>query len=350
MKVLVTGATGFIGSHLVDRLLERGDDVTAFVRPTTDSTRLTAKGVRVITGDVRNQLEVGNAVDGSEIVYHLARAKGHGARPMSEVQAVNIDGASNIARAATRAAVGRIVYASSVTVYGSRAGANPVVENSVLSPESAYARSKAEAEAALGEHAKVPFVIARITEVLGPGCRSWIPLLRSVARRRLRLIGQGKTRHHPADVSDIVDGLILCGTMPVTSGRTYNLAGPEAITIADMVRAMAAALNAGVDLPPFVPARPIELYLWLNRIAGRVAGVKLPRVESIVFLTSDRVLDISRARTELGYAPRVTVSQAISRTVEWGTSEGLLSASQQRQNRVQNRGHSGIDSNEQETI
>lgn len=344
--MLVTGAAGFIGSHLVDRLLERGDAVTAFVRPTTDSTRLTAKGVRVITGDIRNSHEIGNAVDGSEIVYHLARAKGHGARPMSEVQAVNIDGTSNIARAATSAAVGRIVYASSAAVYGSRPGGNPVVENSILKPDSAYGRSKAEAEAALGKHARVPFVIARITEVLGPGCKSWIPLLRSVAARRLRLIGQGKGRHHPADVSDIVDGLILCGTMPLTSGRTYNLAGPEVITIADMVRSIAAALQVEADLPRFVPARPIELYLWLNRMAGRVAGMKLPRVESIAFLTSDRVLDISRARTELGYAPRVAVSQAISRTVEWGTSEGLLSASQQRQNRVQNRGHSGVDSNE----
>jgi len=342
----VTGATGFIGSHLVDRLLERGDDVTAFVRPTSDSSHLAAKGVRLITGDVRNRREVGNAVDGSEIVYHLARAKGHGARPMSEVQAVNIGGTSNIARAATSAAVGRVVYASSAAVYGSRPAANPVAENRILNPESAYGRSKADAEAALAEHARVPFVIARITEVLGPGCRSWLPLLRSVAAGRLRLIGQGKGRHHPADVSDIVDGLILCGTMPVTPGRAYNLAGPAAINIADMVRAIAAALRAGPDLPRFVPALPVELYLWLNRIAGRVAGVKLPRVESIVFLTGDRVLDISRARTELGFAPRFTVSHAISRTVEWGTSEGLLSASQQRQNRVQNRGHSGVDSNE----
>jgi nucleoside-diphosphate-sugar epimerase len=346
LKVLVTGATGFIGSHLVDRLLERGDEVAAFVRPTTDSTHLTAKGVRVISGDVRDQREVHDAVDGSETVYHLARAKGHGAHPMSEVQAVNIDGTANIARAATSAAAGRLVYASSAAVYGSRRGPNPVVENSVLNPESAYGRSKAQAEDALAEHAQVPFVIARITEVLGPGCRSWLPLMRSVAARRLRLIGQGEGLHHPADVSDIVDGLIRCGTMPVTPGRPYNLAGPEAITMADMLRYIADALQVETDLPRFVPARPIELYLWLNRIAGRIARVKLPRVESIVFLTSDRVLDISRARKELGYAPRVTVSEAISRTVEWGTSEGLLSASQQRQNRVQNRGHSGVDSNE----
>ncbi|MDP9177249.1 MAG: NAD(P)-dependent oxidoreductase [Gemmatimonadota bacterium] len=322
--MLVTGATGFIGSHLIDRLLERGDEVTAFARPTADSSYLAAKGVQVITGDVRSQREVGNAVGGSEIVYHLARAKGHGARSMAEVQAVNIDGTSNIARAATRAGAERIVYASSAAVYGSRPGPEAVGENSILNPDSAYSRSKAEAEAALREHAQVAFVIARITAVLGPGCRSWMPIFRSVAARRLRLIGQGKTRHHPADVADIVDGLILCGTMPLTSGRTYNLAGPEAITIADMVRAIAAALHAEVDLPRFIPAGPIELYLWLNRIAGRVAGVKLPRVDSIAFLTSDRVLDISRARTELGYVPRITVSQAITRTAERGRSEGLL--------------------------
>lgn len=322
--MLVTGGTGFIGSHLIDRLLERGDAVTALTRPTADSRGLALKGVRVITGDVRDEREVENAVHGSEIVYHLARAKGHGARPMSEVRAVNIDGTSNIARAASRAGAERIVYASSAAVYGSRSRPKPVAEDDVLHPDSPYARSKAEAEATLREHARVPFVIARITAVLGPGCKSWLPIFRSVAARRLRLVGGGKTRHHPADVSDIVDGLVLCGTLPRAGGRSYNLAGPEAISIADMMRAIASELHMTGHLPRSVPTGPVELYLWLNRIADRVAGLKLPRVESIAFLTSDRVLDISRARTELGYVPRFGVSKAITRTAEWGRSEGLL--------------------------
>jgi len=323
LKVLVTGATGFIGSLLIDRLLESGDEVTAFARPTADASPLERKGVRVITGDVRDEREVESAVNGSKIVYHLARAKGHGTRPMSEVKAVNIDGTSNVARAATRAGVQRIVYASSVAVYGSRPKQMPVSEDDALNPDSPYARSKAEAEAALREHARVPFVIARITSVLGPGCLSWLPIFQSVAAGKLRLVGSGTNRHHPADVSDIVDGLILCGTVGA-SGKAYNLAGPEPITISDLRRAIASEVHSGVTSPRSVPAAPIELYLWVNRVAERLVGVKLPRVESIVFLTSDRVLDISRARTELRYNPRIGVRKAITRTADWGRSKGLL--------------------------
>lgn len=255
--MLVTGATGFIGSLLIDRLIERGDEVTAFARPTADASHLERKGVRVITGDVRNEREVESAVHGSGIVYHLARAKGHGARPISEVKAVNIDGTSNVVRAATRAGVQRIVYASSIAVYGSRPTRIPVSEDDPLNPDSPYARSKAEAEAAVRAHAHIPFVIARITSVLGPHCRSWLPIFRSVAAGQLRLVGSGTNQHHPADVSDIVDGLILCGTVGA-SGKTYNLAGPEPITIAELRRAIASEVHSGVTSPRSVPAAPIE--------------------------------------------------------------------------------------------
>ena len=323
MKALVTGATGFIGSHLIDRLLERGDEVAALARPTADASPLERKGVRVITGDVRNEREVERAVNGSEIVYHLARAKGHGAHPMSEVRAVNTDGTSNVARAATRAGAQRIVYASSVAVYGSRPKRLRVLEDDPLNPDSPYARSKADAEAALHEYARVPFVIARITSVLGPGCRSWLPIFKSIAAGKLRLVGGGTCRQHPADVSDIVDGLILCATVGV-SGKAYNLAGPEVVTVAELRQAIASELHSGVASPRSVPAAPIELYLWMSRAADRLVGVKLPRVESIVFLTSNRVLDLSRAGKELGYNPRIGVRAAISRTAEWGRSNGLL--------------------------
>ena len=323
MKVLVTGATGFIGSLLIDRLLERGDEVTAFARPTADTHMLEQKGARVVSGDICDERAVESAVLGADIVYHLARAKGHGVRPLSEVKAVNVDGTSNLARAATRAGVQRIVHASSVAVYGSRPKRNPVSEDDPLDPDSPYARSKADGEAALREHARVPFVIARITAVLGPRCLSWLPIFRSVASGQLRLVGRGTNQHHPADVSDIVDGLILCATEGGT-GKAYNLAGPEPISIAELTRAIAAELHSRARFPRSVPAVPIEMYLWMNRVADRVLGVKLPRAESIVFLTSNRVLDNSRARTDLGYQPRIGARKAITRTAEWGRSKGLL--------------------------
>jgi UDP-glucose 4-epimerase len=197
------------------------------------------------------------------------------------------------------------------------------LEDDALNPDSPYARSKADAEAALREHARVPFVIARITSVLGPRCRSWLPIFKSVAAGRLRLVGSGAARQHPADVSDIVDGLILCGTEGA-SGKAYNLAGPEVIAIAGLRQAIASELNSGIASPRSVPAAAVEMYLWMNRAAERLVGVKLPRVESIVFLTSDRVLDLTSAGEELGYNPRIGVRDAITRTAEWGRSKGLL--------------------------
>jgi nucleoside-diphosphate-sugar epimerase len=323
LKVLVTGATGFIGSHLVDRLLANGEEVTALVRSSADSGKLTERGVRISTGDVRDERAVERAVAGAEVVYHLARAKAHGARPMSEVQAVNIDGTSNVARAGSRSGISRIVYASSAAVYGSRVGPQPVSEDTVLHPDSPYARSKAVSEERLHQHARVPVVIARITSVLGPGGKSWLQVFRSVAHHRLRLVGSGKNRHHPADVSEIVDGLVLCGTMPHASG-VYNLAGPEHVAIRDMVTMIASELEVDADIPRPVPAGPVEVYLWASRIVDRIAGLRLPRVDSVRFLTSDRTLDLARATTELGYNPRIGVRGMIARTAQWGRKERLL--------------------------
>lgn len=320
---MVTGATGFIGSHLVDRLLADGEEVTAFVRPTTDSTGLARKGVRVVTGDVRDAREVERAIKGAEIVYHLARAKAHGARPMSEVRAVNIDGTFNVARAASRNGISRIVHASSVAVYGSRTGAKPITEDATLHPDTPYARSKLAGEEML-RHATVPVVIARITAVMGRGARSWLSMFRSIGAHKLRLVGAGVNRHHPADVSDIVDGLVLCGTTPDAASRVYNLAGPESVRIGDIVKTIAAELHANGEVPSPVPAAPIEVYLWVNRLADRIAGLRLPRVDSVLFLTSDRVLDLTRAADDLGYKPKVAVREMVARTAEWGRSEGLI--------------------------
>jgi len=324
LKALVTGATGFIGSHLVDRLLADGEEVTALVRPPADPRELSRKNVRVVTGDIRVESEVEQAVRGAEIVYHLARAKAHGVRPMSEVRAVNIDGTSNVARAASRSGVSRIVYASSAAVYGSRAGPRAVAEDTSLRPDSPYARSKAASEETLRRNARVPVVIARITAVMGPRGKSWLPIFRSISACRLRLIGSGTGHHHPADVSDIVDGLVLCGKVPHAADGVYNLAGPQPVAIGNMMKIIASELNGEAELPRSVPAAPIEVYLWVSRLADRAAGLKLPRVDGVLFLTSDRVLDLARATAELGYSPSINVREMVARTAQWGRSEGLL--------------------------
>lgn len=321
MRVAITGATGFIGKHLASRLTEAGHRVTVLVRRPGAIPDLRLHGISAVRGDVGDESSLNNLMAGAEIVFHLARAKAHGTRP-KEAFTVNVDGTRAAARAAMRAGARRFVYASSSAVYGSRPGL--VSETSPVNPDAAYARSKARAESVVAAECGSAGVIARITAVMGPGCRSWIPLFKSAAGGTLRLVGDGSNKHHPADVSDIVDGLMRCGFTAGAAGRTYNLAGPEPLTIFELRRVMTdAAADGPVEQPRPYSASLLSFYYHAGRILDSTLGLRVPLIESVSFLTANRVLDLARAKEELGYSPKVGVASAVKRTTEWLRSQGL---------------------------
>ena len=138
MKILVTGATGFIGSHLIERLIEGGHSVTALIRPTSDSNSFISRGIQTVAGDVADPETVSIAVNEADAVVNLARAKAHGRRPHSALTSVNVEGARNVARAAQRAGA-KLVHASSTAVYGSRLENLNADETASLKPDSIYA-------------------------------------------------------------------------------------------------------------------------------------------------------------------------------------------------------------------
>jgi nucleoside-diphosphate-sugar epimerase len=279
-------------------------------------------GISAVRGDVGDATALENLMAGAEVVFHLARAKAPGTRP-KDAFIVNVDGTRAAARAAMRAGVGRFVHASSSAVYGSRPGL--VSETSPVAPDAAYARSKVQAESVVAAECGSAGVIARITAVMGPGCRSWIPLFKSAASGTLRLVGDGSNKHHPADVSDIVDGLIRCGFTNGAGGRTYNLAGPEHLPISELRRIMTeAAADGPVEQPPPYSAKLLNLYYHTGRIMDARFGLRVPLMESVSFLTADRVLDLTRAIDELGYVPKVRIVAAVKRTAEWMRGENLL--------------------------
>jgi nucleoside-diphosphate-sugar epimerase len=330
VRVTVTGGAGFIGGHLVDRLLAEGHQVTVLVRSPSAIPAIRQKGAVAVRGDVTDPASLGPAMTGCEILFNLARARPHGSRPRTVFE-VNAGGATNVARAAARAGVGRLVQASSSAVYGSRCGL--VDETAPLRTDSAYARSKKQAEEAVRrECGQVATVCARITAVLGPRCRSWLHLFRSARAGRLRLVGDGSNMHHPADVSDIVDGLMLCAFMPAAAGGIYNLAGPEPVSIAALRAIMADASGVSGAAPTrrknrepvSYPRALLDLYYHAGRLSDSMVGLRPPLFESVSFLMADRVLDISKAKRELGYAPRISVMEGARRTADWYSREGLL--------------------------
>lgn len=327
MNVLMTGATGFIGSHLIERLLCEGYRVKALVRPETDSSWLAARDVEVVRGDVRDAHAVDRAAKGSHIIYHLAARTSHGNQPVTETYPVNIEGTANVARAALKAGVARFVLASTTGVYGPVKNRS-ISESTEVRPYSAYTVSKVQAERlVLSHHAShsLPVVVARMTSVFGTGYKSWLGLFQAIAAGRFRMIGSGNNYRHPAEVSDIIEGLFLCGTVKGIEGKTYILAGNEPIRLHDMIQTIREEL-AAPTLPRPLPAWPLRLYKHFNEAFRICGGERLPKFDRVRFFLTDEIFDLSRARRDLAYAPKVGLKEAIHRTAEWYRQQGYLSA------------------------
>ena len=322
MRVAVTGASGFIGSHLIDRLLAERHQVTALVRDPAVGRSLAQRGIAVVVGEIGDSDAVHKTLNQSEVVFNLARAKAHGRHPRMVVTAVNVVGARNVARTAERCGA-RLIHASSTAIYGSRLAALPSSEDTAPRPDSTYARSKLEGEDAVRtECARA--TILRISAVLGSRCESWLPLFRSAAGGTLRLAGEGTNLHHPVDVEDVVDAMMLSATVPSARGRTYNIAGPAPLEIRRLVELMSLQSGSSMRRRRPVPRVAVDIYLALGKFGESSFGVRLPRFESVLFLTGNRSFDISRARRELGFTPRTNIETAVKRTAEYYRAAGKL--------------------------
>jgi nucleoside-diphosphate-sugar epimerase len=167
-------------------------------------------------------------------------------------------------------------------------------------------------------------VIARPTGIYGPGDRRLLKLFRGVARRRFVVLGSGRIYYHLTYIDDLVEGFRLCGEVPAAAGRTYILAGGEVTTLNELVEIV--ATQAGVRPPR------MHLPVWPFWAAGAACeavcaplGLEPPLYRRRVdFFTKSRAFDISRARTELGFAPQVGLHEGIRRTLDWYKREGWI--------------------------
>jgi len=327
VRALVTGATGFTGGHLARSLVARGDTVSALVRTASaDAEALARSGVTLARGDLRDPAAVAAAADGVDVVYHIAAIYRQAGLPDETYRAVNATAVRNIVEAAARGGAKRVVHCSTVGVHGD-VEHPPANEDAPLRPGDVYQVTKLEGEQLAREAAArvgVEVTIARPTGIYGPGDRRLLRLFRGVARRRWVTLGAGKIYYHLTFIDDLIDGLHLCGVHPAAANRTYILAGGEVTTLNELVALVAE--GAGV------PAPTRHLPVWPFLAAGAVCetvcrpfGIEPPIYRRRVdFFTKSRAFDITRARTEIGYAPRVGLREGIRRTLDWYREHGWI--------------------------
>jgi len=330
VNVLVTGATGFTGGHLAQHLIGHGDTVRALVRPQSrdrfDRSALPARGVIAYEGDLIDAGSLGRAMEGVDVVYHIAATYREAGQPDSAYRAINVDGTRNLLEVARAFEVRRVVHCSTGGVHG-HIEHPPANEDAPFNPGDVYQETKLAAEQLAREFGAandIDVVVARPIGIYGPGDTRFLKMFRGVARRRFPMIGNGQAFYHLTYIDDLVEGFRLCGTVPSAKGRTYILAGPRYTTLEQLVHLVAKELNVA---PPKVhfPVWPF----WTAGLLCELVCVPL-RIEPPIyrrrvdFYTKSRAFDTTRAKTELGFAPQVDLEDGIKRTANWYRSEGWL--------------------------
>jgi len=310
VRILVTGATGFIGAALARWLCRRGDAVRALVRATSHTAPLQALGVELFPGDLADGDRLRAAVEGCELVFHLAGAvKALRARDFFPA---NADGTRRLAEACARASrPPRLIYVSSLAAAGPAGPGRPRREEDDPGPVSAYGLSKLAGEQALRALAdRVEASIVRPPVVYGPGDREFVSRLEGMVRRRVVLqAGLGERRYSLVHVEDLCQGLLAVAVRgrrvgPGGSEGIYFLDDGEEHTWTEIARDACAILGRRAT------NLSVPIFLAVAAAAGAALGSALTRRPSI--LSFDKLRELrqaawtcssERARRELGYLP-----------------------------------------------
>jgi nucleoside-diphosphate-sugar epimerase len=323
-RVLLTGATGFIGGSLARRLLAGGVALRTLVRDRDDrALDLEQAGAELVLGDLAMGMDSELAA-GIDIVVHAAAWVGTEG-DAERVRAINVEGTRRILSVAKAAGVERIVHVSSCAVYGSpqRDG---IDESAALRRRGVvYHDSKVEAdELALDAAAAgAPIVIARPSQVYGPGSREFtVRPVTAIRAGRALLIDGGRHRCKLVYIDDAVDGLIACMAVQGIEGEAFNLTAPP-VSWRELFEGYGNML--GSPRIRSVPRSVAWMLAWVAELAGRARGGKPPITREIVAaLTSDSSFSAAKAAERLGWQARVDLDEGLRRTEPWLRAQGLL--------------------------
>lgn len=325
MKVLVTGGSGFLGSWVCERLVERGDAVRALVRKSSNRKFLQSlSGVELCEGGVEEAGAVDKAIEGVDAVVHCAGLVK--ARNEDEFKTTNVEGTRNIADSSRKHRVKRLVLVSSLEASGPSQDGRPVPHEQER-PITAYGRSKLEGEkVALAAKGDVPITILRPGAIYGPRDQEILEAFRTVARGLAANVAGGRALGSFIYASDCADACVRAIHASVESGSMYFVDdGSGAIDQKTVMEDIARALGKKFVLKPSLPAGALRVVARGVQAWGRLRDKPVMLTpEKANMLLQHFVCSSERTRTELEWTPKVPWSEGVTITARWYKENGWL--------------------------
>lgn len=322
MRALVTGASGFIGSTLIEELGTLGFEVDALLRPSSDVSNLSGLAYRRVEGDLRDDASLRRAVRDVDYVFHLGGLTA--ARSRAEYFEHNAAGTERLARAAAeeRPGLSRFVFVSSLAASGpAPSREEPLTESCETRPVSAYGESKLAAERALlNFKGRIPISIVRPPMVYGPRDRGVFVLIQTVARN-VTPVPRGEKYYSLIHVRDLVRGIVqsaLAKPSEVASGEVFFLTGNENATFREILDVIADALGRDplrLTVPPLALRGAAMVLSLLGAVTGRTFPLNLDKLREI--LPDYWLCTSEKAKARLGFAPEFDLAGGMAHSVAW---------------------------------
>jgi nucleoside-diphosphate-sugar epimerase len=314
-SILITGVSGFIGSHLAERCIKEKIVVKGLCRKPEDASWLNNIGVNIIRGDLLDAAGLETAFKGCKIVVHTAGWSGSTDVPSELAWRTNVQGTMNVVEAAKKSGVERIIFVSSISVYG--LNNSQLIDESMETPlvGELYPDSKIEAEKII-RTSGVPYVIIRPGCIYGPRGKGWTIGVLAQIKNDQFILGHGNGKITPGYIGNFIDGLWLCITKKNALGETFNICDDDVMTYNQFYLAYAKMLN--ID---YIRRRPnwriavgrSRFALFIKKNIGR-SEIGL---WSYHFYFNPSQYSIDHAKSVLGYAPKTSFTQGMLLTEKW---------------------------------
>jgi len=320
MTILVTGATGFIGSHLIDELLKKKEKVRILIRKLNKDEKLKQHGLEICSGSLENIDSLTEATKDVKTVYHLAAMLGGPDVTYRQLYNTNVIGTENLIKACVKNNVKRFIYISSVAAMGP--AKHMADEKTKCSPVTDYDKTKYFSELAV-KKSGLDWTIIRPTMVYGPGeIRNKAKMFRLIQKGIFFIIGNGKNLMSLVYVGNLVKGIVLAGKSKNAVRQTYILLDKKNYTMNEFVEAI--ARNENVKMPIHLPLFIAYIGALFFKALGFFKVPQLLSKDRIKNLTVGRSFDISKAVKELGYSPKIGLDEGVKRTVQWYKENKIL--------------------------